>query len=48
MKIGYFIPFKETYTVEEITELVIYHIITNYNILLEIISDRDKLFILKF
>jgi hypothetical protein len=47
-KYAYFIFYKEGSTVEELIYIFIRNIITNYGILEEIISNRDKLFISNF
>jgi hypothetical protein len=47
-KYGYFILYKESLLVEELAYAFNKHIIGNYGILKEIISDRDKLFTLRF
>jgi hypothetical protein len=47
-KYAYFIPYKEGLTVEELVYTFNRNIITNYGILKEIISNRDKLFISNF
>jgi hypothetical protein len=47
-KYGYFIPYKESLLAEELAYAFNKHIIGNYGILKEIISDRDKLFISRF
>jgi hypothetical protein len=48
IKYAYFIPYKENLTVEELVYIFNRNIITNYEILKEIISNRDKLFISNF
>jgi hypothetical protein len=47
-KYGYFISYKESLLVEELAYAFNKHIIGNYGILKKIISDRDKLFTLRF
>jgi hypothetical protein len=47
-KHGYFILYKESLSVEELAYTFNKHIIGNYRILKEIISDRDKLFTSRF
>jgi hypothetical protein len=48
IKYGYFIPYRESLLTEELAYAFNKHIIGNYEILKEIISDRDKLFISRF
>jgi hypothetical protein len=48
IKYAYFIPYKKGLTVEELVYIFNRNIITNYGILKEIISNRDKLFISNF
>jgi hypothetical protein len=48
IKYGYFILYKESSLTEELVYAFNKHIIGNYKISKKIISDRDKLFILKF
>jgi hypothetical protein len=47
-KYGYFISYKESLLVEELVYAFNKHIIGNHEISKEIISDKDKLFILRF
>jgi hypothetical protein len=47
-KYGYFILYKESLLAEELVYAFNKHIIGNYGISKKIISDRDKLFTLKF
>jgi hypothetical protein len=47
-KYGYFILYKESLLAEELVYAFNKHIIGNYGISKKIISDRDKLFILRF
>jgi hypothetical protein len=47
-KYGYFILYKESLLIEELAYAFNKYIIGNYKISKEIISDRDKLFILRF
>jgi hypothetical protein len=47
-KYGYFISYKESLLAEKLVYAFNKHIIENYEISKEIISDRDKLFILRF
>jgi hypothetical protein len=48
IKFGYILPFKETYIVEDLARVFIRNIVSIYRIPIEIISNRDKLFISKF
>jgi hypothetical protein len=48
IKYAYFISYKEDSTVEELVYIFNRNIITNYGILKEIISNKDKLFISNF
>jgi hypothetical protein len=47
-KYGYFILYKESLLAEKLAYAFNKHIIGNYGISKKIISDRDKLFILRF
>jgi hypothetical protein len=47
-KYGYFILYKESLLAEKLAYAFNKHIIGNYGILKKIISNKDKLFILKF
>jgi hypothetical protein len=47
-KYGYFILYKESLLAEELAYTFNKHIIGNHGISKEIISNRDKLFILRF
>jgi hypothetical protein len=47
-KYGYFISYKESLLTKELVYAFNKHIIGNYGISKKIISDRDKLFILRF
>jgi hypothetical protein len=47
-KYGYFILYKESLLAEELAYAFNKHIIGNYEISKKIISDRNKLFILRF
>jgi hypothetical protein len=47
-KYGYFILYKESLSAEKLAYAFNKHIIGNHGILKKIISDRDKLFILRF
>jgi hypothetical protein len=47
-KYKYFVSYKESLLAEELVYTFNKHIIGNYGISKEIISDRDKLFILRF
>jgi RNase H-like domain found in reverse transcriptase/Reverse transcriptase (RNA-dependent DNA polymerase)/Integrase zinc binding domain/Chromo (CHRromatin Organisation MOdifier) domain len=47
-KYGYFIPYLEESTAEDLAYMFMKHIIANHGIPEEIISDRDKLFTSKF
>ena len=42
------ILYKETYNTEQLGFLLLNYLIKNYNILRDIISDRDKLFIFRY
>ncbi len=44
----YFINYLKTSNIEDLIYTFLQIIFVNYNMLVEIISDRDKLFILKF
>src|SRR5450755_3285127 len=48
IKYGYFIPYKESSSAENLAYVFNKHIIGNYGILKRIISDRNKLFTLRF
>jgi hypothetical protein len=47
-KFGYMLPFKETYTAEDLARVFMRNIVSIHGIPTEIISDRDKLFTSKF
>jgi hypothetical protein len=47
-KFGYILPFKETYTAEDLARIFMRNIVSIHGIPTEIISDRDKLFTSKF
>jgi hypothetical protein len=47
-KYGYFILYKESLSAEELVYAFNKHIVGNYRILKEIISDKDKLFTSRF
>jgi hypothetical protein len=47
-KYGYFILYKESLSVKELAYTFNKHIIGNYGISKKIISDKDKLFTLRF
>jgi hypothetical protein len=47
-KYGYFILYKESLLIKKLAYAFNKHIIRNYGISKEIISDRDKLFISRF
>ena len=47
-KFGYFLPYREASTAEELTYTFLRRIIANHGIPKEMISDRDKLFTSKF
>ena len=47
-KYAYFIPYKEALTAEDLAYTFIKTIVSKYSLPEEIISDRDKLFTLKF
>ena len=47
-KYTYILLYKETSIAEDLAYTFLRTIVTNYRLLEEIISDRDKLFILKF
>jgi hypothetical protein len=48
IKYAYFIFYKEGLTAEELIYIFNRNVITNYEVLKEIISNRDKLFISNF
>ena len=48
IKFAKFIPFKETYKAKDFTYLFLDHIVKNHGLPEELISNRDKLFTLKF
>jgi hypothetical protein len=48
IKYAYFVPYKEGLTVEELIYTFNKNIITNHEILEEVINNRDKLFIFNF
>jgi hypothetical protein len=48
IKYGYFILYLKESSIEDLTYIFMKYIIVNHEILEEIISDRDKLFTLKF
>src|SRR5450755_1635912 len=48
IKYGYFIPYKESFSAEDLIYIFNKHIIGNYGILKRIINDRDKLFTSRF
>jgi hypothetical protein len=48
MKYEYFILYLKKSSTEDLAYIFMRYIIINYEILKEIINDRDKLFILKF
>ena len=48
IKYVYFISYIESFTSKNISYTFLRNIYTNYKILFKIISDKDKLFILKF
>jgi hypothetical protein len=48
IKYGYFISYKESLSAKELAYAFNKHIIGNYGISKKIISDRDKLFTLRF
>src|SRR5450755_307162 len=48
IKYGYFIPYKESFSAEDLAYVFNKHIIGNYGIPKRIISNRDKLFISRF
>jgi hypothetical protein len=48
IKYKYFILYLKGFIVENLIYIFMKHVIVNYKILKEIISDRDKLFTLKF
>jgi hypothetical protein len=48
IKYGYFVPYKESSTAEDLVYIFVRYIVGNHEILKRIISDRDKLFISKF
>ncbi|KAK1511500.1 hypothetical protein CABS01_07458, partial [Colletotrichum abscissum] len=47
-KFIYFIPYKELNTIKNLVYIFTKVILSNYNLLKEIIFNKDKLFILKF
>jgi hypothetical protein len=47
-KFGYFLLYREVSIAKKLIYIFFRRIITNYRLLRKIISDRDKLFILKF
>jgi Integrase zinc binding domain len=47
-KYGYFIPYKKSFSAEDLAYIFNKHIIGNYGIPKKIISDRDKLFTSRF
>jgi hypothetical protein len=47
-KFGYFLPYRESSTAEELAYIFLRRIVANYGLPKEIISDRDKLFTSKF
>jgi hypothetical protein len=47
-KFRYILLFKETYIVEDLARVFMRNIVSIHRILIEIISNRDKLFISKF
>jgi hypothetical protein len=48
IKYGYFIPYRKSFSAENLTYMFNKHIIGNHGILKKIISDRDKLFTSRF
>ena len=47
-KYVYFILYKKALNIDDLTYIMMRYIFINHGILREMISDRDKLFILKF
>jgi hypothetical protein len=47
-KFGYFLPYRKSSIAEELAYTFLRRIVANYRLPREMISDRDKLFILKF
>jgi hypothetical protein len=47
-KFGYFLPYKESSTAEELVYIFFRRIVANHGLPRKIISDRDKLFTSKF
>ena len=47
-KYAYFIPIRETIKVEELAYIFIRHVFASYRILVKLVTDRDKLFKLRF
>jgi hypothetical protein len=47
-KWGYFIPYLESMTLEELLRIYIKEVFVRYRVLTKIISDKDRKFILKF
>jgi hypothetical protein len=48
IKYSYFIPYRESFSAEDLTYMYNKHIIGNHGILRRIISDRNKLFTSRF
>ena len=48
IKWGTFIPYKESSTAEDLAYAFLRWIVAEHSLLWELISDRDKLFMLKF
>lgn len=47
-KFGRFIPYRETWTAEQLARVFVKEVVANYGIPRQLISDRDKLFISNF
>jgi hypothetical protein len=43
-----FIPYRETWTVEQLARVFVKEVVANHGILRQLISDRDKLFTSNF
>ena len=48
IKYIYFIPFTEKAIIEQLTNIILIEVISQYRIPKEFLTDRNKLFILKF
>jgi hypothetical protein len=47
-KFGRFIPYRETWTATDLAHVFVKHVVANYGIPEQLVSDRDKLFISNF